>query len=104
MKKLAITAAIAASLLAPSLVRAEDSMMMKPAPMYVCHAAAASATPNAMMGSAGLTCVKVDGAKMHMAVTKVQAMEPSMDAATKAQVIQLLKMITTSMSGGVYSG
>ena len=105
MKKLVISAAVAAAMLMPSmLLAADDAMMAKPMPMYVCMPAAATAKPNAMMGTAGLTCTKVDGAKMHASVMKVHAMEGTMDAPSRAAVIELERMITSSMSGGVTEG
>jgi hypothetical protein len=41
---------------------------------------------------------------MHATLMKVHSMEGNMDAATRAQVIELEKMITSSMPGGVYGG
>jgi hypothetical protein len=102
VNKLVITAAIAAFAAMPSILLAADDTAMKPAmkPTYICHAAAASATPNAMMGSTGMMCTKVDTAKMDATVSKVHAMEGNMDAPTREQVEKLERMITEGMYGG----
>jgi folate-binding Fe-S cluster repair protein YgfZ len=98
MKTLVMSAAIAAAIVMPSMLLAADGSA--PKPMFVCHAAAASDTPNATMGSTGLMCSKVDGAKMKATLTKVHAMEDKMDAPTRAEVEQLERMITQGMYGG----
>jgi hypothetical protein len=84
------------------MLLAADDMAMKPAmnPMFMCHTAATSQTPNAMMGSTGMMCSKVDTAKMQAAVAKVHAMEGTMDAPTRAQVENLERMITKGIYGG----
>ena len=96
MKRLVITAAIAAVVAMPSILLAADDTAMKPAmkPMFVCHTAASSQAPNAMMGSTGMMCSKVDMEKMMAAVNKVHAMEGNMDASTRAAVQNLERMIT----------
>jgi hypothetical protein len=96
VKRFVVTAAIAAAIAMPSMLFAADDMAMKPAPkpMFVCHTATSGQAPNAMMGSTGMMCGKVDMEKMMAAVKKVHAMEGNMDAPTRAAVQALENMIT----------
>jgi hypothetical protein len=101
MKKLVMTAAIAAAFASPSMVFAADNSMSAAAkPMYLCHTSGASETTNSMMGTTHLTCATVDVVKMRAAVAHMRAMEDKMDASTKAQVEALEKMITYGENGG----
>jgi hypothetical protein len=101
MKKLVITAAIAAAVAVPSMAfAADDSMMATAKPMYVCHVSGASEKTNSMMGTTHLTCATIDVVKMRAAVANMRAMEDKMDASTKAQVEALEKMITYGENGG----
>lgn len=100
MKKLVMTAAIAAAIVAPSMAFAADSSMMAAAkPMYLCHTSGASEKANSMMGTAHMTCAPVDVVKMRAAIAKMRPMEDKMDAATKAQIEALEKMITYGENG-----
>jgi len=96
MKKLIMTAAIAAAIASPSLALAADSSMSNmataPAPVYMCHTSGTGETTNSMMGTTHLTCAMVDMVKMRGAIKSMRAMQ--MDASTKAQVDALEKMIT----------
>ena len=101
MKKLVITAAIAAAIAAPSTAfAADDSMMAAAKPMYVCHVSGASEKTNSMMGTTHLTCATIDVVKMRAALANMRAMEDKMDPSTKAQVEALEKMITYGENGG----
>jgi len=102
MKKLVMTAAIAAAIVTPSMIFAADSSMMAASakPMYLCHTSGASEKTNSMMGTTHLTCATVDVVKMRAAVANMRAMEDKMDASTKAQVEALEKMITYGENGG----
>jgi hypothetical protein len=100
MKKLILTAAIAAAIATPTMSFAADSSMAAVKPMYLCHTSGASEKTNSMMGTTHLTCATVDVVKMRAAVANMRAMEDKMDASTKAQVEALEKMITYGENGG----
>lgn len=83
MKGLLVAAALAATVAAPSVVSAADSMMMmaEPAP-WVCREAKSGDTSNATMGSTGLVCKKVDMVKVHAVMDKVHTAMTKMQSGT----------------------
>ena len=80
MKKLILTAAIIASVSFPTIALAQ-SMPAVSAGSVVCRPAKAGETPNAMMGTSGLTCKKINVAKVMAAEkTLMGMMKPNMSA------------------------
>jgi hypothetical protein len=77
--KLILTAAIIASVGFPTIALAQSMMPAASAGSVVCRPAKGGETPNAMMGTSGLTCHKVDVAKVMAAEkTLMGMMKPNM--------------------------
>lgn len=80
MNKFILTAVIVASVGFPAIAPAQ-SMPAVPAGAVVCRPAKSGETPNAMMGTAGLECHKVNVARVMAAEKKLMSMmKPNMTA------------------------
>jgi hypothetical protein len=81
MNKLMLTAAIIASVGFPTIAVAQSMMTAVPAGAVACRPAKTGETPNAMMGTEGLYCKKVNVAKVMAAEkTLMGMMKPNMSA------------------------
>jgi N-acetylglutamate synthase/N-acetylornithine aminotransferase len=99
VKKLFVTAAIAAAIALPSIATAaDDSAMMA---TMVCRPPTTSEKANAMMGSTGLVCRKLDMVKVHAAMDKMMAAGMTHDQ-MKAAEAEILKD-SYLVSHGVYA-
>jgi hypothetical protein len=96
MNKLILTAAIISSVGFPTIALAQSSMMTAvPAGSVACRPAKTGETPNAMMGTEGLYCKKVNVAKVMAAEkTLMGMMKPNMSA----MEMQHMHAASTSMN------
>jgi hypothetical protein len=96
MKNLLFVVAMSAAVVVPSVaVAMDDAMSMAP---MVCRAAKSDEKPNAMMGSSGMMCKKVDMAKVKAAMDKMHATMAKMEGGTADQ-----KAAAKDLSGAMAS-